>query len=37
MAEANILKGEVREYTGKSYTKLSRKEGNEYFPVLPFH
>ena len=28
MAEANILKGEVRENTGKSYSKLVRKEGN---------
>ena len=28
MAEANILKGEVRENTGKSYSKLARKEGN---------
>ena len=26
MAEANILKGEVRENTGKSYSKLARKE-----------
>ena len=28
MSEANVLKGELREYTGKSYSKLARKEGN---------
>ena len=28
MSEANILKGEVRENTGKSFTKSVRKEGN---------
>ena len=28
MSELNILKGEVRENTGKSFTKSVRKEGN---------
>ena len=28
MSEANILKGELRENTGKSFTKSVRKEGN---------
>ena len=28
MSDANVLKGEVRENTGKSYSKLARKEGN---------
>ena len=28
MSEANILKGELRENTGKSFTKSARKEGN---------
>ena len=28
MSDLNILKGEVRENTGKSFTKSVRKEGN---------